>query len=136
MEWLGRLNTVKLAAIPCVIGWALIASADNFIQLLIGRILTGYFHNLQYTWNNISHGFCYVIYVTLFFNEIRFFSVLDQQWVRAQQLYTLPKLHDLICEVHWFLQHQRWLRSVRTRIFYKFWKLNLYIFDWELYFLS
>lgn len=41
MEWIGRLNTVKLAAIPCVIGWVMIASASNFIELLIGRILTG-----------------------------------------------------------------------------------------------
>lgn len=41
MEWLGRLNTVKLAAIPCVLGWALIANASNFVELLIGRILTG-----------------------------------------------------------------------------------------------
>lgn len=41
MEWLGRLNTIKLAAIPCVLGWALIANASNFIELLIGRILTG-----------------------------------------------------------------------------------------------
>lgn len=47
MEWLGRLNTVKLAAIPCVIGWALIASGSNFIELLIGRILTGYVYIRQ-----------------------------------------------------------------------------------------
>ncbi|XP_055296426.1 facilitated trehalose transporter Tret1-2 homolog [Sitodiplosis mosellana] len=41
MEWLGRLNTIKLAAIPCVIGWLLIANASNMIELLLGRILTG-----------------------------------------------------------------------------------------------
>lgn len=41
MEWLGRLNTIKLAAIPCVIGWALIASASNMVELLLGRMLTG-----------------------------------------------------------------------------------------------
>lgn len=41
MEWIGRLNTIKCAAIPCVIGWTLIAIATNMYTLLIGRILTG-----------------------------------------------------------------------------------------------
>lgn len=41
MEWLGRLNTIKLAAIPCVIGWILIANATNMAELLFGRIMTG-----------------------------------------------------------------------------------------------
>lgn len=41
MEWIGRLNTIKLAAIPCVTGWILIATAPNMAMLLIGRILTG-----------------------------------------------------------------------------------------------
>lgn len=41
MEWLGRLASIKLAAIPCCIGWALIATSDNFLQMFIGRILTG-----------------------------------------------------------------------------------------------
>lgn len=41
MEWLGRLNTIKLAAIPCVIGWAMIANSSSMAELLIGRILTG-----------------------------------------------------------------------------------------------
>lgn len=41
MEWLGRLTSIKLAAIPCCIGWALIATSDNFLQMFIGRILTG-----------------------------------------------------------------------------------------------
>lgn len=41
MEWIGRLNTIKLAAIPCCIGWLLIANASNMPELLIGRILTG-----------------------------------------------------------------------------------------------
>lgn len=41
MEYIGRLNTIKLAAIPCVIGWVLIANASDMSELLIGRILTG-----------------------------------------------------------------------------------------------
>lgn len=41
MEYMGRLNTIKIAVIPCVIGWVLIAKADSFLMLLIGRILTG-----------------------------------------------------------------------------------------------
>lgn len=41
MEWIGRLNAIKLAAIPCVIGWILIAEASSIYELLAGRILTG-----------------------------------------------------------------------------------------------
>lgn len=41
MEYLGRLTAIKLAAIPCVIGWIVIATATNFYALLGGRILTG-----------------------------------------------------------------------------------------------
>lgn len=41
MEWIGRLNTIKCASIPCVIGWVMIATATNMPVLLIGRILTG-----------------------------------------------------------------------------------------------
>lgn len=41
MEWIGRLNTIKLAAIPCVLGWILIANASSIYEILGGRILTG-----------------------------------------------------------------------------------------------
>ncbi|EFA05603.2 facilitated trehalose transporter Tret1 [Tribolium castaneum] len=41
MDAIGRLNTVKLAAIPGVFGWTLIAMATNFHMLIIGRLLTG-----------------------------------------------------------------------------------------------
>lgn len=41
MEWLGRLNTIKCASIPCVIGWILIATSTNMTTLMAGRILTG-----------------------------------------------------------------------------------------------
>lgn len=41
MDSIGRLNTVKLAAIPGVCGWTLIAIATNFEMLIIGRLLTG-----------------------------------------------------------------------------------------------
>lgn len=41
MEWIGRLNTIKLSAIPCVLGWILIANASSLYELLAGRILTG-----------------------------------------------------------------------------------------------
>lgn len=41
MEWIGRLNTIKIAALPCVLGWIMIATGTNFYLLLIGRILTG-----------------------------------------------------------------------------------------------
>lgn len=41
MDWIGRLNTIKIAAIPAIIGWILIANATNVPMVLIGRILTG-----------------------------------------------------------------------------------------------
>lgn len=41
MEYLGRLNAIKLAAIPCVLGWIMMGTANNFYLLLGGRILTG-----------------------------------------------------------------------------------------------
>jgi facilitated trehalose transporter len=41
MDSIGRLNTVKLAAIPGVLGWILIAMATNVPMLIMGRLLTG-----------------------------------------------------------------------------------------------
>lgn len=41
MDVIGRLNTIKLAAIPAIIGWILIASATNVPMVLVGRVLTG-----------------------------------------------------------------------------------------------
>uniref|UniRef100_A0A6E8W0L2 MFS domain-containing protein n=1 Tax=Anopheles coluzzii TaxID=1518534 RepID=A0A6E8W0L2_ANOCL len=42
MEFLGRLNTIKLAAVPCVAGWVAIALANNFTWIMVGRVLTGF----------------------------------------------------------------------------------------------
>ncbi|KAJ8984016.1 hypothetical protein NQ317_012239, partial [Molorchus minor] len=42
MDSIGRLNTIKLAAIPSVIGWSLIASATNVPMIIAGRLLTGF----------------------------------------------------------------------------------------------
>ncbi|XP_055595906.1 facilitated trehalose transporter Tret1-like isoform X2 [Uranotaenia lowii] len=42
MEFLGRLNTIKLATVPCVIGWIIIALADSFTMIMVGRVLTGF----------------------------------------------------------------------------------------------
>ncbi|XP_030759652.1 facilitated trehalose transporter Tret1-like [Sitophilus oryzae] len=41
MDSVGRLNTLKLAAIPSIIGWITIATANNVPMLIIGRVLTG-----------------------------------------------------------------------------------------------
>lgn len=41
MEWMGRLNTIKLAALPCCVGWAMIALSNNVFWIIFGRILTG-----------------------------------------------------------------------------------------------
>ena len=41
MESIGRINTIKLAAIPSIIGWILISTATNIYWVLAGRMLTG-----------------------------------------------------------------------------------------------
>ncbi|RWS24063.1 solute carrier family 2: facilitated glucose transporter member 8-like protein [Leptotrombidium deliense] len=41
VEKFGRKGTLMLCSIPCVIGWIMIAYADNIYVLLIGRFLTG-----------------------------------------------------------------------------------------------
>lgn len=42
MESIGRLNTIKIGLIPCVIGWTAIAMAPNVMTIIIGRMLTGF----------------------------------------------------------------------------------------------
>ena len=42
MDCLGRLNTIKLAAVPSFIGWTAIAMTYNYPVTLIGRILGGF----------------------------------------------------------------------------------------------
>lgn len=41
MEVIGRLKTLQIGAIPCVIGWALIATSNSIPMLLVGRLLAG-----------------------------------------------------------------------------------------------
>ncbi|XP_056647703.1 facilitated trehalose transporter Tret1-like isoform X1 [Diorhabda sublineata] len=41
MDKLGRLNTIKLAVIPGVIGWTIVALAQNIQVVIAGRILIG-----------------------------------------------------------------------------------------------
>lgn len=41
MEWIGRLNTIIVAAIPSIMGWIMIAMAPNIYWILGGRVLTG-----------------------------------------------------------------------------------------------
>nr|XP_023028308.1 facilitated trehalose transporter Tret1-2 homolog [Leptinotarsa decemlineata] len=42
MDSMGRLNTLKLATIPSVIGWSMIASAPNIPMIILGRLLVGF----------------------------------------------------------------------------------------------
>ncbi|XP_075223390.1 trehalose transporter 1-like protein isoform X1 [Lycorma delicatula] len=42
VDKIGRLNTIKLCAIPYIIGWILIANAVNLPMILVGRFLTGF----------------------------------------------------------------------------------------------
>ncbi|KAG5886187.1 hypothetical protein JTB14_036055 [Gonioctena quinquepunctata] len=41
MDSLGRLKTLKLATIPSVLGWCIIASAQNVPMIIFGRLLVG-----------------------------------------------------------------------------------------------
>ena len=41
MEAFGRLRTLQLGAVPCVIGWILIALAQDVPTILVGRLLAG-----------------------------------------------------------------------------------------------
>lgn len=41
MDGIGRLNTIKIAGIPGVIGWIIIALAPNVLWIILGRILVG-----------------------------------------------------------------------------------------------
>lgn len=42
MESIGRLNTIKIGLVPCVLGWAIIAIAPNVLTIILGRMLTGF----------------------------------------------------------------------------------------------
>ncbi|XKL68615.1 hypothetical protein PGB90_006384 [Kerria lacca] len=42
VDSIGRISTLKSAAIPYILGWALIAKSTNIRSILIGRILTGF----------------------------------------------------------------------------------------------
>nr|CAI5845331.1 unnamed protein product [Callosobruchus analis] len=42
MDIVGRLNTLKLAAIPSVLGWCLIAAAQNVPMIIFGRLIIGF----------------------------------------------------------------------------------------------
>lgn len=42
VDKIGRLNTIKVGAIPYMIGWVLIATAQSLPMLLVGRFLTGF----------------------------------------------------------------------------------------------
>ncbi|KAJ8917393.1 hypothetical protein NQ315_002417 [Exocentrus adspersus] len=42
MDSIGRLNTIKMALIPSVVGWSLIASAQNVPMIIAGRLLAGF----------------------------------------------------------------------------------------------
>ncbi|XP_063922359.1 facilitated trehalose transporter Tret1-like isoform X3 [Zophobas morio] len=42
MDGMGRLNTIKLAMIPAVVGWIIIATSKSVMMMIIGRIITGF----------------------------------------------------------------------------------------------
>lgn len=42
MDAIGRLNMLKLASIPTIAGWVLIATAMNVPMIIVGRLLVGF----------------------------------------------------------------------------------------------
>lgn len=42
MDSIGRLNTIKLAMIPAVAGWVIIATSNSVTMIIVGRIITGF----------------------------------------------------------------------------------------------
>lgn len=42
MDSIGRLNTIKMAVVPSVLGWSLIACAQNVPMIIAGRLLAGF----------------------------------------------------------------------------------------------
>jgi facilitated trehalose transporter len=42
MDSVGRLNTIKLAMVPAVAGWIVIATSRSVTMMIIGRIITGF----------------------------------------------------------------------------------------------
>ncbi|RZC37903.1 facilitated trehalose transporter Tret1-2 -like, partial [Asbolus verrucosus] len=66
MDGLGRLNTIRLAMVPAVVGWAVIATAKSVHAMIIGRIITGfaaaviagvvlvYLHGWLMTWRTVA----------------------------------------------------------------------------------
>lgn len=41
MDYAGRRPTLMITILPLVLGWTIIATAGNYIALLVGRILAG-----------------------------------------------------------------------------------------------
>lgn len=41
MNRFGRINTIRLSALPFSLGWFLVATANSYEQILLGRVLTG-----------------------------------------------------------------------------------------------
>lgn len=41
MDNIGRLNTIKIAGVPGVLGWSIIAVAKNFSWIMVGRVFVG-----------------------------------------------------------------------------------------------
>lgn len=42
MDGIGRLNTIKMAAIPSILGWSMIALSQNVPMIIAGRLLAGF----------------------------------------------------------------------------------------------
>lgn len=60
MDNLGRLNTIKIAGIPGVIGWSIIAVAPNVPWIIFGRLLVGISagHSMKIQTITYSTNFC------------------------------------------------------------------------------
>lgn len=108
VDRIGRVSTLKSAAVPYILGWLLIANAPNVITIVIGRSLTGFAlgnHFIQIVGQRnrfffVHHQICSHIAGTLtFFPQImcNYVCTIFQPWVPVLLRFTLQKWPDQIC---------------------------------------
>lgn len=103
MDSIGRLNTIKLSAIPGAIGWVLIAMATNVPMIIIGRLLTG----LASAWGTSPA----IVYIT----EIAKADMRGSLISSAPAYASLGKKKTNDCVVHFqtdFLVSKVWLSRI------------------------
>nr|XP_023024184.1 facilitated trehalose transporter Tret1-like [Leptinotarsa decemlineata] len=102
MDSIGRLNTIKLATVPTILGWCLIAAATNVNMIIAGRLFCGF----GSAWGTIP--------ATVYISEI---SRADLRGALVSFTPTLASLGMLICFAKGSFLHWRTVA----------WMANLYV---------